>query len=115
MKILIIYATSGGASRYCAEILRDKFSRNVFEVTLCDIHDNPPSPESFDVAVIGGSIRMGKICKKLKQYLKSHVDTLNKLHTALFLCCGYTDNFDDYVTLNFPKSIIPTLGIHCFG
>ncbi len=115
MKILIIYATSGGASRMCAEILRDKFSSDAFEVTLCDIHDNPPPPDGFDVAVIGGSIRMGKINKKLKHYLKTHVDTLNKLHTALFLCCGYTENFDDYVSLNFPKSIIPTLGIHCFG
>lgn len=115
MKILIIYSTTGGVSRRCAEILCDKFSSSAFEVTLCDINDAPPSPEGFDVAVIGGSIRMGKINKKLKSYLKSHIDTLNKLHTALFLCCGYTENFDDYVTLNFPKHIIPTLGIHCFG
>ena len=60
----------------------------------------------YDVAVIGGSIRMGKINKKLKHYLKTHVNTLNKLHTALFLCCGYTENFDDYVSLNFPKGMV---------
>ena len=115
MKILIIYATSGGVSRKCAEILRDKFLSDAFEVTLCDIHDTPPPPDGFDVAVIGGSIRMGKINKKLRHYLKTHVSTLNDRHTALFLCCGYTENFDDYVALNFPQSIVPTLGIHCFG
>ena len=115
MKVLIIYATSGGVSRRCAEILRDKLAGDAFQVTLCDIHDNPPSPDGFDVAVIGGSIRMGKINKRLKNYLKSHANTLCELQTALFLCCGYTENFDDYVTLNFPKAIIPSLGIHCFG
>ncbi len=115
MRILIIYASSGGASKECGEILKSKLTSDAFDITICDIQDNPPSPESFDVAVIGGSIRMGKINKKLKKYLQSNSQTLCKIHTALFLCCGYTENFDDYVAMNFPKTIIPTLGIHCFG
>ena len=115
MKILIIYATKGGVSKACAEMLCEKLNSSVFDITLCDIENGAPSPEDFDVAVIGGSIRMGSINKNLKKYIKTYASALSQISTALFLCCGYTENFDDYVTLNFPKHLFPSLGIHCFG
>ena len=65
MKALIIYATKGGVSRRCCEILAERLERSM-EVTMLDINDVPPSPEGFDVAVIGGSVRIGRINKKLK-------------------------------------------------
>ena len=37
------------------------------------------------------------------------------MNTALFMCCGLSENFDDYVALQFPTSVIPSLGIHYFG
>ena len=114
MKVLVIYSTKWGVSRACAKMLADKLTPT-FDVTLCDIQDEPPSPEDFDVAVIGGSIRMGSLNKKLKAYLKSNIDKLNKIHTALFICCGFSENFDDYVSMQFPKAINADLGIHFFG
>lgn len=114
MKILIIYSTRTGVSRACSEMLQKKL-RDSFEVSVFDIKDEPPAPDGFDVCVIGGSIRMAHIDKRLKAYLKTHAETLSKKHTALFLCCGFTESFDDYVSLQIPKSIIASLGIHCFG
>ena len=115
MKILIIYATRGGVSKRCAEMLCERLNSDVFDITLCDIENGAPSPEGFDVAVIGGSIRMGSINKKLKKYLRTYTSALLNINTALFLCCGYTENFDDYVLLNIPHHLVPTLGMHCFG
>lgn len=115
MKILIIYATKGGVSKRCAEMLCEKLKSNAFDITLCDIETGAPSPEGFDVAVIGGSIRMGSINKKLKKYLKTYTSALLSIDSALFLCCGYTENFDDYVLLNFPRHLVPSLGMHYFG
>ncbi len=115
MKILIIYATRSGVSKACAEMLCEKLNSNAFDVTLCNIEHGAPSPEDFDIAVIGGSIRMGSINKKLKRYIKTYTQALSQISTALFLCCGYTENFDDYVTLNFPRHLIPSLGVHYFG
>ncbi len=114
MKALIIYSTRNGVSKRCAQMLAEKLER-FSQVSVFDINDTPPSPKDFDVAVIGGSIRMARLDKKLKKYLKQNADTLNGMLTALFLCCGYTENFDDYVALQIPKAITPSLGIHCFG
>lgn len=114
MKVLIIYATKGGVSRRCCEILAQNLGRSM-KISLFDINDAPPAPDGYDVAVIGGSVRMSKINKKLKMYLKQHAKALNEINTALFLCCGFSENFDDYVSLCLPKTVIPSLGIHMFG
>ena len=115
MKIIIIYATRSGVSRKCAQMLADRLDSDAMNVELFDIEDAPPSPEEYDVCVIGGSIRMGSLNKKLKKYLKENADALNRIQTALFLCCGFSEQVDDYITLNFPKNIIPSLDIHYFG
>lgn len=115
MKILIIYATRTGVSKKCAQMLSEGLDSDAMNVELFDIEDAPPSPEEYDVCVIGGSIRMGALNKKLKKYLKEHAETLNAIHTALFLCCGLSESVDDYITLQIPKNIIPSLEIHYFG
>ena len=114
MRILIVYATKSGVSQKCAEMLKDKLG-NSFDITMCDIEDGAPSPKDFDVAVLGGSVRMNSLNKKLKLYMREHAYELNAMNTAIFLCCGLTENFDDYVNFQVPKNIMPSLGIHCFG
>ena len=115
MKVLIIYATRGGLSRRCAELLRDSLPK-VIEVTLLDAkHDTLPSPEGFDVAVVGGSIRMGALNKKLKKYIKKYTAELSAIETAAFICCGHINYFDEYKSIEFPKALKCSLGIHCFG
>ncbi len=114
MRVLIIYSTRGGVSRQCARMLGERLE-GTFECTVCDINDTPPSPEGFDVVVIGGSIRMNKLNKKLKAYMQANAESLNKLHCAVFICCGFTESFEDYIHFQVPKCLIPSLGFHCFG
>ncbi len=114
MKLLVIYSTKNGVSRRCAQMLCDRLDSS-FEITLCSISDAPPSPEGFDVAVIGGSIRMSRLDKRLRSYLRTHAQKLNNIHCAIFICCGFSDSFDDYVHFQVPKNLIPSLGIHYFG
>ena len=113
MKILIVYSSVWGVSKQCAQMLADM---------LCDKHEvsvfsieNAPSPPGFDVAVVGGSVRMGRLNRQLRSYLKNNAEALSGMNTALFMCCGLSENFDDYVALQFPTSVIPSLGIHYFG
>ena len=95
MKILIVYATKGGASREAAEMLASRIGSRA-SVSVFDINDRPPSPSEFDVAVIGGSIRMGRLNKKLKQYIREHTEKLSSMPCAVFICCGISKDFDDY-------------------
>ena len=87
MNILIVYASRLGASRFCAELLRDKLNKR-YEVTCVDIAD-APDPADFDVVVVGGSIRFERLDKRLRKYIKTHRKTLEQKASAFFLCCAF--------------------------
>ena len=114
MKALIVYASRHGASAEACEMLADRL-RAFMTVDICDVHDSPPSPLDYDVAVVGGSVHMNKLDKKLKKYLRENIEALSAMPSATFICCGLTDDFDDYVTTEIPKEIKFSLGVHCFG
>ena len=116
VKILILYATKNGATRECAEMLTEKLEKK-HDVTVVSVReaDTLPSPKDFDVAIIGSSVRMGAINKRIRKYIKANVDALSQMHTAVFLCCGNADNFDEYVALSLPKRLELSLGAHYFG
>ena len=114
MKILIIYASKNGVAKKAAEKLSSELSATN-EISLFDINDNPPSPENFDVVILGGSIRMTKLNKKLKKYLKKHLDAISNMPSAFFICCGIIRDFEDYKTTELPTKISFSLGVQCFG
>lgn len=114
MKILIIYASKNGVAKKSAELLSSELS-TTNEVTLCDINDSPPAPDGFDVIVLGGSVRMTKISKKLKAYLKQHIEAISNMPSAFFICCGIIRDFEDYKVTELPPKINFSLGVECFG
>ena len=114
MKILILYATKGGATRTCAEMLEKRLAAH-HTPTLCNVKDSLPTPEDFDAVVLGSSIRMSHMDKTLKQYIKKNIDILSRIPTAVFFCCGYPKQFEDYVNIELPKRLTCSLGHHCFG
>ena len=114
MKILILYATHGGVTRVCAQMLAEQLHVR-HDVTLLDIKEKAPAPSDYEIVVLGSCVRMAKIDKEIKKYIKAHCDVLSNMPTAVFLCCGFTRNFPDYVDTQIPKQLQCSLGIHCFG
>ena len=114
MKILILYATHGGVTRACAQMLAEQLHVR-HDVTLLDIKEKAPAPSDYEIVVLGSCVRMAKIDKGIKRYIKAHCDVLSNMPTAVFLCCGFTRNFPDYVDTQIPKQLQCSLGIHCFG
>lgn len=114
MKILIIYASKNGIAKKCAEKLSAELSQTN-EVSLCDINEAPPAPNEFDVIILGGSIRFTKLNKRLKKYLKEHIEIISNMPSAFFFCCGIIRDFDDYKTTELPSKIHFSLGVECFG
>ena len=114
MKILIIYATKNGIAKRSAEFLAKELSQSN-EIAIYNINDAPPPPDDFDVVVLGGSIRMTKLNKKLKKYLKTHSEAISNMPSAFFFCCGIIRDLEDYKTTELPPKINFSLGIECFG
>ena len=114
MNILILYATRGGATAECAQMLKHKLHPR--HTVLCaDIKEQAPSPEEFDVIALGSSITYGRADKRIRRYMKEYASTLNEKQTAVFFCCGYPLQFEEYAKTQIPKGLTPSLSAHCFG
>jgi len=113
-KILILYASRGGATKQCAEMLAEKLE-NVHTVSVFDITKQAPSPADYDVVVLASSIRMGQMNKVMKKYIKEHKAALSQIPTAVGLCCGFPRQFEEYIETQLPRDLVCSLGHHLFG
>jgi len=114
MKTLIIYASKYGYGKECAEKLAEQIQG---EVLLANIlkESNPPI-ENFDTVVIGGSIYIGQIQKKLKEYCAANVELLKNKRIALFLCSGAPENLEKDMKNSFPEDLLQkAIAMEAFG
>ena len=115
MRILVVYSTYGGVTKECAEMLashlNEKFKVELVNVRECEI----PDPDAYDAVVLGSSVRVGSINKKIKKYVKSNMEKLSNMPCAVYYCCGYTKQFQEYVDTQLPTRFEPSLGYHLFG
>ena len=85
MSTLILYMTSHGCTEKAAQKLEQLLKDDVHVVNL---KKRPPRDlSSFDTIIIGGSIHAGQIQRKVKQFCRDHLDTLQQKRLGLFLCC----------------------------
>ncbi len=114
MKILIAYSSKSGTVRECAEKLAQKLSTN--EVTLADLDTDTPDITGFDIAIIGGYVRMGKVSKKMKKFVADNIPVLAETMHAFFLCCGLPESTDYYLEKAIPRELLNTsISNMCFG
>ncbi len=114
MKTLIIYASTYGYTKECVEKLKELIDG---EVLISNIKtDKVPLIDEFDNVVIGGSIYMGQIHKKFKEYSKANLNQLLNKRVALFLCCGLPENFQETIKNCFPEELLEAaIAKECFG
>ncbi|MBC3890006.1 flavodoxin [Acetobacterium paludosum] len=114
MKTLILYASTYGYTQECAA----KLSNDLLgDVLLVNINADPVPPlEEYDTVLIGGSIYMGQIQKKIKEYCLANADSLKKKNLGFFISCGSAENFDENIKNSFPEALInAALSIENFG
>ncbi len=116
MKVLVLYATRGGVTEECVSLLRQQLEPTHQVISLnVKTTDMLPSPEGFGAVVLGSSIHVGKINKRIKSYMKRYMDALATLPFAVFFCCGLPRHFEEYAETQIPKGLACSLGVHCFG
>lgn len=114
MKILIAYSSKSGTTKECAEALAKELSNN--EVTLEDLEKTSPDITEYDIAIIGGYVRMGKISKAMKSYIAQNEAVLCETMHAFFLCCGLPESTEYYFEKAIPRSLLnSSISNICFG
>jgi len=114
MKIVIAYSSKSGTVRECAEDLAKKLAPN--EVTLADLDVSSPDLTGFDIAIVGGYVRMGKISKKMTQFVANNKSVLGETMHAFFLCCGLPESTEYYFEKSIPRELLnSSISNICFG
>lgn len=104
MKILIGYYTKTGTTAKCAGLLREQFHNH--EVTVADLSADAADLGAFDVILLGASVRMGRIDKRLRAYLKANADALAGKRTGYFICCGVPEQAGDVFAHDIPRGLL---------
>ncbi len=103
MKVLIAYAGRNGSTEECVQRLSQLLPHH--EVTLCDLFCEIPTLSSYDLCVVGGSVRFAKLQKPLRRFLKQESDSLRKMPFALFFLCGLPHEMEYYFDVLYDKSL----------
>ncbi|MBK1810583.1 flavodoxin [Clostridium sp. YIM B02505] len=116
MKSLIIYATKYGTVEKASNLIKDKMKGEVVMVNI--LKQEPPSTVEFDNIILGGSIYIGNIQKKLKQFAINHEEELLMKRVGLFICGGADKEEEKYKELKnaFPSKLFENAICKCqFG
>ena len=114
MKNLIIYSTTYGYTKDCVEYLASKLKGETSVVNIAK--DKEPDINEFDNIIIGGSVYVGKVNKRLVSFVSNNIDKITGKRVALFLSCGSIDVFEKLLISIFPKSIVDiAIAKECFG
>ena len=90
MNTAIIYMSKRGTTEKITELIKSKLESdqtqiyNLKTIRSIDI-------EFYDTIIIGGSIHVGSMQKKLRQFIDSNLDILLTKRIALFMICMHKD------------------------
>ena len=104
MKTLILYASTDGYAENCAKSLATELGGQTDIVNIGKAE--PSSLAGHDAVILGSSIYMGQINKKLKEYMDSHIAELRAKRLGLFLCSGLPENLEQNYSQNFPQELL---------
>jgi menaquinone-dependent protoporphyrinogen oxidase len=84
MKTVILYASSHGTVRWCAEEIRSLMQG---EVRLVDLRrEKAPELSEFSRVIIGASVHAGRLAGSVAKYIRRHEQELCGMTLGLFLC-----------------------------
>ena len=103
MKILIGYYTKSGTTAKCAELLSKQFHNH--ETVVVDLMSSQPALQEYDTILLGAPIRMGRMDKRFRRYLKVNESALSACRLGFFCCCGATELAPDVMKKDIPTAL----------
>jgi menaquinone-dependent protoporphyrinogen oxidase len=84
MKTLIVYASKHGCARKAAEKIRAALGD---EIEITDVRQSARFKlDQFERVIIGGSIHIGRIQSRIKNYVAKNLTQLLEKQVGLFIC-----------------------------
>lgn len=80
MKTLIVYASKYGATKKCADLLKNKISCDCIQV------NSITSIEDYDYIILGSCVYVGKVHKDMHTFYEKFKDQLFLKKTSIYLC-----------------------------
>ena len=74
MKSIIIYSTKYGSTEKASELLKENMKGEVDLVNI--MKETVPDIKGYDNVIFGGSVYIGKIQKKLTNYINENIDEI---------------------------------------
>ena len=90
MNTAIIYMSKHGTTEKIAELLKGKLDPDQTQIFNLK-KSKSIELENYDTIIIGGSIHVGSIPKKLRQFIANNMTILLKKKIALFMICMQKD------------------------
>lgn len=104
MKTLIIYESKHGCTEKCSMILKDKLQGEVTTINISN--QDIPNIEFFHNIIIGGSIYIGKIQSKIRNFCFENINILKNKKVGFFICCMNRDNEEMQLNSSFPEELL---------
>lgn len=102
MKSVIVYASKTGTTKKCAQELANRLGK----IEIYDIEKEEKDISSYDLVIIGSSIRIGMFHPKMKHWIEQNKQKLLEKEVAYFICCGFSENTQQYLENNIPKDLL---------
>lgn len=106
MKTLIIYSSKYGCTADCARGLKSGLSGIVELVSIDETNPETILLENYDTVILGSSIYVGAVSKKMRAFCKEYIEVLNRKKVGIFLCCAFPEEMSQYLSKNFPPALL---------
>jgi len=85
MKTLVVYGSRYGATKTIAGWIAERLELD-FDTTVEDVKAEP-SPEAFDLIIIGSGVYTEAISKEIRDYIDKYLDILENKQVVLYAVC----------------------------
>jgi menaquinone-dependent protoporphyrinogen oxidase len=105
MKTLIIFSSKYGYTADCSIKLKEELGG---EPEVLDINEVKESPDisSYDTVIIGSSVYVGKVSKKIREFCKENLESLQEKQLGIFICLALVEEKDEILKTNFPSPML---------
>ena len=116
MNTLIVYSSRCGYTGECAEIIRDELGDDQFVMFTNIDSQDPPTVADYHRIIIGGSVRYGRVSRKLKRFMEDYRALLLQREVGLFLTClGPPETSQKTFSRVFTRDLREQAKAHCFA